>query len=81
MFGEGELARPNCDYHYYIGIVVIIDNVGIDGSGGYFGHSVLFVENSKILTDFGPVGHFLGVGLVESIDKRLIFGLSNSTIR
>ena len=51
MFGEGELARPNCGYF----IVVDIDNVGIDGIGGYFGHSVHFDEMLKILGRLGTL--------------------------
>ncbi len=42
---------------------------------------VHFDENLKILGDFGPAGHFLGVYLVESIDKRLVLCLGNSIDR
>ncbi len=38
---------------------------------------VHFVENPKFWSGFGPAGHFLEVYLVESIDKRLIFGLGS----
>ncbi len=40
-------------------------------------HSVHFDENLKIWSGFGPAGRFLGVVLVESIDKRSILGLGN----
>ncbi len=54
--------------------------ISIDGGGG---HSVHYVEISKFCTDFGAGDdfHFLGVDLVEYIDKRLIFGLGYSTNR
>ncbi len=42
---------------------------------------VHFDENLKIWGDFGPAGHFLGVYLVESIDKGSIFRLHYSTNR
>ncbi len=42
---------------------------------------VQFDENLKILGDFGAGDDFLGVDLVESIDKRSIFRLDYSTYR
>ncbi len=44
-------------------------------------HSVHFVENWKFLGDFGAGDDFLGVALVESIGKRLIFGLDTMSNR
>ena len=45
------------------------------------GHSVHFVENWIFSGDFGAGDDFLGVALVETIDKRLIFGIDNTTNR
>ncbi len=38
------------------------------------------VKFRNFWSGFGRAGHFLGVYVVESIDKRLIFGLGYSTI-
>ena len=38
---------------------------------------VHFDENLKFWGDFGAGDDFLGVDLVETIDKRLIFGLDS----
>ena len=45
----------------------------IGGGGG--GHFVHVVENWKFWGDFGAGDDFLGVALVDYIDKRLLFGL------
>ncbi len=42
---------------------------------------VHFDENLKIWGDFGPAGRFLGVDLVETIDKGLILCLETTTNR
>ena len=34
-------------------------------------------KNPKFWTGFGPAGRFLGVYLVETIDKGLVFGLGS----
>ena len=56
-------------------------NVGFiqDIGGGGGGHH--FDEISKFWSDFGAVNDFLGVALVDYIDKRSIFGLGYSTNR
>ncbi len=60
-------------------VVAAVGNIDIgNGSDGVGGH---FVEILKILGVFGAGDDFLGVALVESIDKRLIFGLGNGTNR
>ena len=38
---------------------------------------VHFVQNPKFWGDFGAGNEFLGVDLVETIDRRLIFGLGS----
>ena len=52
---------------------------GIDG-GGTITIDLLFIL-LKFRSDFGAGNDFLGVVLVEYIDKRSIFGLGNSTNR
>ena len=44
---------------------------------------ILFIllKNPKFLSGSGAGDDFLGVSLVEYIDKRLIFGVGNSTNR
>ncbi len=44
---------------------------------------ILFIlmKFPKFWSDFGAGNDFLGVALVESIDKRSLFGLGNSTNR
>ncbi len=44
---------------------------------------ILFIlmKFPEILTDFGAGDDFLGVDLVEYIDKRCMFGLDNTTNR
>ncbi len=54
-----------------------VDNDGIDRIGGHFGHSVHFVEISKFWGDFGAGDDFLGVDLVESIDKGSVIWLGS----
>ena len=39
------------------------------------------VKFRNFWSGFGHAGHFLGVYLVESIDKRLVFGLETTTNR
>ena len=41
----------------------------------------ILLKFPKFWSDFGAGDDFLGVALVEYIDKRLIFGLGNSTNR
>ncbi len=52
-----------------------------DDIGGGWNLSVHFVEIPKFWSDFGAGDDFLGVALVESIDKRSIFDLHYSTDR
>ena len=49
--------------------------------GGGGGHSVHFVEILKFWSDLGAGVDFLGVALVQSIDKGSVFGLGYSTNR
>ncbi len=42
---------------------------------------VISLDFSKFWTDFGAGDDFLGVALVESIDKRLIFGIETTINR
>ncbi len=42
---------------------------------------VHFVENPKFWSGFSPTSHFLGVDLVQSTDKRSIFGLDTTPNR
>ncbi len=51
---------------------LIVDNVD---NGG---HSVHFVENWKFWTGFAAGDDFLGVALVDYIDKRSIFGFETT---
>ncbi len=65
-------------------VIVIVDIIGGNDNGidDIGNHVLLFVQISKFWTDFGAGDdYFLGVALVEYIDKRLIFGLGNSTNR
>ncbi len=58
---------------------MLIDVIGgIDGGGN---HSVHFFEIPKFWTVFGAGDDFLGVALVEYIDKGSIFGLESRTYR
>ena len=58
-----------------------VDNDQHDGGGG--GHSVHCVQISNIWCglSLGAADDFLGVALVEHIDKRLIFGIDYGTNR
>ncbi len=55
-------------------VVMINDDIG-NGGGNHFD------EIPKFWTDFGAGNDFLGVALVEYIDKRWMFGLDNTTNR
>ena len=71
-------GRPSCVYSQFAGSGVGLAVVVI-GNNGNFGYSSL--KFRKLDVGFGRANRFLGVDLVESIDKRLILCIEITTNR
>ncbi len=61
--------------------VIVDGNDDNDDYGGGGGHFVHFVEILKFWSDLGAGVDFLGVALVEYIDKGSMFGLDTASNR
>ena len=65
--------------------VIVVGNVDNDGNVDdeevHFGHFFSFCWNFRLDPASGAGHDFLGVDLVESIDKGSMFGLGSTTIR